>query len=170
MLPLREATIHKHKEAEQMLFNIQMFKGELTEEQYLAHLNQQLAIYDAIESKGLPSPTLSRVNEVQEDIDELVAKGCTSKELTDSTKRYTTYLDTLDSEGILPHVYINYLGIMFGGQIMKKNVPSSGKMYNFENKKEAIQAVRDVQKDEWADEVNKAYDYIIDIFRDLETA
>ena len=36
--------------------------------------------------------------------------------------------------------------------------------------KEAMMAVRSVQKDEWADEVNRAYEYIIDIFDELEKA
>ena len=169
MLPLREATMHRHKEAEQMPFNDKMFKGELTDAQYLEYLNQQLAIFSTIESKGLPNNTLARVDAIQEDIDELVKKGNTKdSELTENTSKYTYYLGTLDSETILPHVYLNYLAIAFGGQIMKKKVPSSGKMYDFENKKEAIQAVRDVQKDEWADEVNRAYDYLISIFKDLE--
>jgi hypothetical protein len=57
---------------------------------------------------------------------------------------------------------------MFGGQMMKKAVPSTGRMYDFENMQEALQAVRRVQKDEWADEVNKGFDYLIAIFDELE--
>ena len=38
MLPLREATLHNHKKAEQMTFNVKMFKGELSEAQYLTYL------------------------------------------------------------------------------------------------------------------------------------
>ena len=170
MLPLREATANRHKEAEQMPFNIQMFKGELTEEQYLTYLNQQLAIFKTIENKGLPSLALARASNIQEDIDELVAKGNISDGLVESTKLYTDYLNSLDAETVLPHVYLNYLAIAYGGQLMKKQVPSAGNMYNFDNKKEAIQSVRAVQKDEWAEEVNKAYDYIIAIFKDLEPA
>jgi hypothetical protein len=57
---------------------------------------------------------------------------------------------------------------MFGGQQMKKKVPSSGKMYEFENTKEGMQAIRKLQKDEWAEEVNKGYDFIIEIFNELD--
>ncbi len=169
MLPLREATLHNHKKAEQMTFNVKMFKGELSEQQYLAYLDQQYAIFKAIEGKGLPSSSLSRVNAIKQDIQELVSKGNSRTELTKTTKDYSTYLHELNSTTILPHIYLNYLAIAFGGQIMKKKVPSSGNMYNFDNKKEAIKAVRDVQKDEWAEEVNKAYEYLIDIFYELET-
>jgi hypothetical protein len=42
-------------------------------------------------------------------------------------------------------------------------------MYDFENMQECIQSIRRVQKDEWADEVNKGYDFIILIFEELES-
>ena len=168
MLPLREATLHNHKKAEQMTFNVKMFKGELSEAQYLTYLCQQYAIFEIIELKGLPNQSLARLEGIKKDIKELETKGNKKSELIDTTKSYIDYLSSLNSETILPHVYLNYLAIAFGGQIMKKKVPSTGNMYNFENKKEAIQSVRDVQRDDWADEVNKAYDYLIKIFKDLE--
>jgi hypothetical protein len=58
---------------------------------------------------------------------------------------------------------------MYGGQMMKKSVPSYGRMYDFENMHEAAQSIRTVQKDEWAYEVNKGFDIIIMIFDELET-
>ena len=79
------------------------------------------------------------------------------------------YLSSLSYEQILPHIYLNYMAIMFGGQMMKKAVPSTGRMYVFDNMQEAIQAIRNVQKDEWADEVNKGFDFNIMIFEELET-
>ena len=106
---------------------------------------------------------------MQADIDELEAKGYSARIVLKSTKNYTDYLSALNAEEILPHVYLNYLAIMFGGQIMKEKVPSSGKMYEFENGKEGMMAIRKVQKDEWADEVNKAYEYVIDICEELES-
>ena len=60
------------------------------------------------------------------------------------------------------------MAIMFGGQMMKKSVPSSGKMDEFDNMPDAAKSIRNVQKDEWADEVNKGFDFIIMIFDELE--
>ena len=48
-MELKEATAAKHKEAERMLFNVKMFKGELTEEQYAKYLLSQLEIFSSIE-------------------------------------------------------------------------------------------------------------------------
>jgi hypothetical protein len=61
------------------------------------------------------------------------------------------------------------MAIMFGGQIIKKAVPSTGRMYVFDNMEEVIQTIRNVQKDEWADEVNKGFDFNILILEELET-
>ena len=168
MKPLKEATSEKHKKAETMPFNIRMFKGMLNEEEYLLYLIQQLQIFQTIEKIGLPSDALKRVNAVQEDINELTSRGNSTNTILKSTQNYTSHLNNLTYEKILPHVYLNYLAIMFGGQQMKKNVPSSGKMYEFENTKEGMQAIRKVQKDEWAEEVNKGFDFIIEILNELE--
>jgi hypothetical protein len=53
--------------------------------------------------------------------------------------------------------------------MMKKAVPSKGWMYIFDNMQETIQSIRNVQKDEWAEEVNKGFDFNIQILEALET-
>jgi hypothetical protein len=169
MLPLKEATSIKHKQAETMPFNTRMFRGLLNKNEYLLYLSQQLQIFQTIESKGLPHISLQRSGKVQADIDELKSQGYYSDMILSSTKAYAEYLDSLSYEQILPHIYLNYMAIMFGGQMMKKAVPSTGRMYVFDNMQETIQSIRAVQKDEWAEEVNKGFDFNILIFEQLET-
>jgi heme oxygenase len=168
MLPLKEAISTKHKLAERMPFNARMFRGLLTKSQYLLYLNQQQQIFQAIESIGLPHSSLKRMDNVQADIDELKAQGHFSDLILSSTKAYTDYLRSLSYEEILPHVYLNYMGIIFGGQIIKKSVPSSGQMYVFDNMQEAIHSIRAVQNDAWGEEVNKGFDFTILMFEELE--
>ena len=168
MLPLKEATSEKHKVAERMPFNGRMFRGLLSKTEYLLYLNQQLQIFQAIEQKDLPHESLKRVESVQADIMDLKSQGIQNERVLSSTKAYADYLAGLSNEGILPHIYLNYMAIMFGGQMIKKAVPSVGNMYEFSNMQEAIQSIRAVQKDEWADEVNKGFDFNIAIFDELE--
>jgi heme oxygenase len=168
MLPLKEATSIKHKQAEKMPFNSRMFRGLLSRQEYLLYLNQQLQIFRAIESIGLPHSSLSRIENVQSDINELKSLGYNSDTILSGTNTYTDYLGSLTYEQVLPHVYLNYMAIMFGGQMMRNAVPSTGRMYNFENMQETIQSIRSVQKDEWADEVNKGFDFNILILDELE--
>lgn len=167
MLPLKEATAKKHRLAEQKAFNQRMFRGELTEADYLLYLCQQAAIFEILEHRPLPHPSLARLEKVKQDIIELGTNGHDIPELLPSTQLYVLYLESCDEEHRLAHIYLNYLAVMFGGQMMKKVVPSAGKMYEFERMPEALQAVRNLQKDEWADEVNRGFDFHIAIFEEL---
>jgi hypothetical protein len=168
MLSLKEATSNKHKKAEKMPFNIRMFEGSLSKTEYLAYLNQQLQIFQTIEHTGLPLDSLKRSEPVQADIDELRSQGFHTELILESTRKYVDYLISLSFEEILPHVYLNYMAIMFGGQMMRKAVPSTGRMYVFDNLQASIQSIRNIQKDEWSEEVNKGFDFIILIFDELE--
>jgi heme oxygenase len=168
MLPLKEATSAKHQQAERMPFNVRMFRGLLTKDQYALYLHQQLQIFSAIESVDVPHVSLKRTARVQEDINELKNQGHHSEMALDSTNAYADYLRSLSYQEILPHIYLNYLALVFGGQMIKKSVPSSGQMYAFDDLQEVIQSIRSVQKDTWADEVNKGFDFTIRIFEQLE--
>ena len=173
MLPLKESIAEKHREAEQKVFSQRMFNGELSKEEYTLYLCQQLAIFQAIERFDLPHNGLVRCPKVFEDIKELMeledGQGVQIKPL-ESTNEYQKYLHSLTQEELLPHVYLNYLAIMFGGQMMKKNVPGSGKMYEFDDDmREIAGTIRAVQKDEWADEANKGLDFTMAIYDELQT-
>ena len=86
-----------------------------------------------------------------------------------ATNEYPKCLNTLAHEELLPHVYLNYLALMFGGQMMKAKTPGSGRMYEFEgDMKEIVGSIRAIQKDEWSDEANKALDYNISILDELQ--
>ncbi len=170
MTSLKEATEIKHKEAERRPFNMRMFQGQLSQSEYLLYLAQQRAIFDAIEAKELPHAALARQEAIDADIQELLDQGNPNPPTLAATTRYVDYLQTLDQQGLQPHVYLNYLAIMFGGQMMKSKVPSTGKMYDFDQMPAPMQSIRAIQQDAWAPEVNAAYDYIIAIFDELEEA
>jgi heme oxygenase len=166
MLPLKEAIAEKHSLAEKMPFNQKMFRGELNNEEYANYLTQQYAIFNTLEKNPLPHPSLNRAELVKADIIELINEDSLVSLLL-GTAQYCDYLNTLTAEEQQPHIYLNYLAIMFGGQMMKEKTPGSGRMYEFEDMREAAGSIRAIQKDEWADEANKALDYNIDILDEL---
>ena len=170
MLPLKEATSEKHKLAERKPFNVRMFRGLLRKGEYALYLTQQMQIFQILDNKGLPHKSLKRTDGVQADLDDLKAEGHSTDLVLSSTEAYVSYLGSLTNEQALPHIYLNYMAIMFGGQMIKKSVPSKGRMYDFDNMDEAIQSIRNVQEDEWANEVNKGFDFNISIFDELEAA
>jgi heme oxygenase len=164
---LRESTAELHSKAEKMEFNQRMFRGELSTDEYVKYLYQQVSIFDTIESEELPHPSLARADKVKEDILELKSTFDIMNILPITTA-YSYYLSTLTKEERLPHVYLNYLALAYGGQMMKTKVPGSGKMYDFENMQEAVGSIRAIQRDEWADEVNKGFQFIINIADELQ--
>lgn len=164
---LREATAELHSKAEKMEFNQRMFRGELSADEYVEYLYQQLSIFDIIEFNELPHPSLSRVNKIREDILELSPQSSIVN-ITSATSEYIDYISSLTREEYLPHIYLNYLALAYGGQMMKTKVPGSGRMYDFDNMQEAVGSIRAVQSDEWADEVNKGFEFIIKIADELQ--
>jgi heme oxygenase len=164
---LREETAEKHRIAEQKEFNQRMFRGELTKEEYVIYLTQQSLIFNQIEfGNNLPSDSLRRAEKITEDLKELKEKE--NYIVLPSTIEYVDYISNLTEEQLLPHIYLNYLAIAYGGQMMKSKVPGSGRMYDFDNMMECVGSIRAVQKDEWAEEVNKGFDFLIDIFDGLQ--
>ena len=164
---LKEATAELHSKAEKMMFNQRMFRGELSQHEYLNYLIQQSYIFQEIENRNLPHPNLQRLSSINEDINEL--GGYTFK-ISKPTSDYVIYLGDLNQSQLNAHIYLNYLAIMYGGQMMKSKVPGSGKMYEFQgDMMELIGSVRAIQNDEMADEVNKGFQYIINILDELQT-
>lgn len=165
-MTLKEAISAKHTEAEQSVFNKHLMSGNASSYEYQVYLCQQLIIFDAIERFPLPHPSLNRSIAVLLDICELPIH---EPIITNSTHEYVSYIKTLTQEELLPHVYLNYLALVFGGQLMRDKVPGQGRMYVFDNMKDIIISIRSIQKNEWADEVNKGFNYIIEIFNELQT-
>ena len=164
---LKEATAELHSKAEKMKFNQRMFRGELSNDEYLNYLIQQSYIFQEIENRDLPHSNLKRLSSINDDINEL---GGYKFKISKPTTDYVVYLGDLNQSSLNAHIYLNYLALVYGGQIMKSKVPGSGKMYEFEGEMmELIGSIRAIQNDEMADEVNKGFQYIINILDELQT-
>lgn len=166
-MDLKESTSELHSKAEKMEFNQRMFRGELKTEEYLKYLYQQLSIFTVIERNFTRHVDLLRCDKIREDIYELASTDSVQPFKTlSSTIDYITHIENLENP--IPHIYLNHLALAYGGQMIKSKVPGSGKMYNFDNIKECILSIRSEQSDDWADEVNIGFQYIINILDELQ--
>ena len=165
---LKQDTSVKHKMAERMPFNIKMFKGELSNTQYGEYLKSQLHIFKTIEDNfTLPHSDLRRTESVLSDLSEL---GIVELETNlHSVIKYGDYLKSLNQDSINAHIYLHYLALTYGGRIMKTKTPGSGKMYEFSDVELVSRSIRYIQKDEWSDEVNIGFDYMIGILDELDS-
>jgi heme oxygenase len=166
MISLKEAIAEKHTIAESKEFNKKMINGELSEIEYLHYLIQQYVIFKEIEKKQLHHSSLTRCENIKQDIIEL---GGFILSTLESTESYRKYLSNLDNESIMPHIYLNYLALIYGGQMIKSKVPGSGKMYDFEDPQTGIASIRAIQTDSWGEYANIGLDYIINIYDELQS-
>ena len=65
-------------------------------------------------------------------------------------------------------MYVRHFGDMYGGAIIQKRVPGSGTMYNFDNKEELKQLLRELLTDDMAEEANICFEFAIRLFEELE--
>lgn len=169
-MTLREKIADKHDLAEKSKFMEFLLIGKIPKRMYADFLYNQYLCYRVLEEKaqeqGLLTdmPDLWRASKMKEDLDELAEEGLT---VYQSTLDYMKYV-TVEPANLLAHIYVRHFGDMYGGQMIKKLVPSSGKMYEFENRKEMIDKIRTMLSDDLGDEANKCFDFAINLFNELE--
>jgi heme oxygenase len=79
-------------------------------------------IHNALEKKyELPHPSLNRCKSIEKDLGVLIKL---KMDLTESTKKYIDYINTLTENQWKAHIYVNYLAIVYGGQMIKSKVPA----------------------------------------------
>jgi heme oxygenase len=59
------------------------------------------------------------------------------------------------------------MGDLYGGQMIKRVVPGDATMYDFENRKELIDALRKKLNVSMAAEANECFGFAIDLFTEL---
>jgi heme oxygenase len=177
-MSLKELTKQAHMDAERTEFAKLLMSGNISEKQYAMYLLQMIEIYIPIENfsaaggylKDLPG--LSRVPGIFSDFRELGFKPKRDLPVLKSTGEYRDYLVKLGSDEktrhrMLAHLYVRHMGDLYGGQMIKKKVPGSGKFYEFTNREELITNIRAKLTDDLSEEANVAFQHAINIMREL---
>ena len=93
------------------------------------------------------------------------------RQLSNVTSEYANHIENLmlneDVDGLIAHMYVRHFGDMYGGAMIAKRVPGSGKMYQFEDKEDLKVHLRGLLNDDMADEANRCFGYAIRLFEEL---
>jgi heme oxygenase len=172
---LREVTLDKHQQVESLPFVQYLLKGNITEEHYVIYLAEMLVIYQRLEQLagdlGLLDdlPELPRAEKMRLDLQELDPLHQIS--LGASTCDYLDYIEQLASsersDQLFAHIYVRHLGDMYGGKMISRVIPGTGRWYQFDNRSELVKRFNSQLNMDLAGEALTAFDYFGKIFNDL---
>jgi heme oxygenase len=173
-MSLKELTWEVHQRAERTDFARKLIKG-LSPKEYHRYLYNQYMIYSVLESaaqKIYPElKDIYRAERIYDDLRELEKDYEIEHAynlLMPVVRDYEKHVINLDPNGLLAHIYVRHFGDMYGGQMIKKRNPGSGKMYDFNNVEELKIKIRSMLSDDMADEANRCFEFAIQLFTELE--
>ena len=168
---LRDLIKEQHDRAENHPFVKVLLSGNIDKRLYAEFLYNQYFIYSALEKAADriidDLEGIRRTSKILEDLKELDQFDLKVMPSTVAYMDYLTHADLTDEE-LLAHIYVRHMGDMFGGQMIKKVIPGSGKIYDFEDRSELIKDLRLRLNDDMAEEANDVFEYAIGLFEDFK--
>lgn len=176
-LKLKELTWAHHQAAERRAFAKELLSGKLDPALYHKFLCCQYLNYQVLEAKTkIPAnlKPIHRSSRIWSDIRELEKEyglepdGIFPQSVHDYHNHILDLVEANDQRGLLAHMYVRHFGDLHGGQMIKKKIPGSGKMYEFELEKEdLIREFRELLDDDMAEEAKKCFDFASRLFDEL---
>ena len=178
MSKLKELTWENHSKAERTEHARKLLKG-MTPEEYHRYIYNQYVMYAVLESKAREHGVLKdiedvcRADAIRADMEEIESEFDIQRNgdlLCQVVADYTEYvLHMRDKDEFLAHIYVRHFGDMYGGQMIKKRNPGSGKMYEFNDVEKLKTTVRKMLHDDMADEANICFQFAMQLFEELES-
>ena len=177
MSVLRDITHETHMAVEKLPFVQYLLKGNITESEYTVYLFEMLNIYRHLEKLAQQAGLLdtldglARADKIAEDLEELCPSYTGT--LCDSTVLYLDYLTELYNSDrkkqLFAHIYVRHLGDMYGGKLIARVVPGSGRWYEFTNRADLLKNFNNMLSMDLADEALVSFAHYGNIFKDLWT-
>ncbi len=150
MMDIKEATNEHHRRAEQQPFVKTLMSGQIHPRLYATFLHNQSLCYAALEKwsqyQGLLDhlPGISRAEKLAYDCQDLWVRITPQPNITKSTEKYIEHIDSIRREPakLFAHVYVRYLGDLYGGQIIKTKTPGANTYLKFDNSNDLIVTIR----------------------------
>jgi heme oxygenase len=175
---LREHTNEKHRAVENTEFVQYMLHGNITADDYAVYLQQFHAVYLAIETHAEQAgmladlPDIKRADRIRLDIEEQGYPVLPEEELLPAVQKWCQRIRDLYSSDqqnqIFAHVYVRHMGDMYGGKVIAKRVPGSGRSYEFADRPGLIKAFDAKLNMGLLDEALRAFDLAGELFEQLQ--
>jgi len=154
---LRSLTMEVHHKSERHEIAEQMLKGDIDPETYAVYLWNLYQIYVVLENAALELNLINedtlRSSKLLDDFQELWDKDFPAPTCNTTKKHKDRIIKNFHNPTIImAHVYVRHMGELHGGQILKNQVPGSGKFYEFDDAKTAIAEIVSKLDDSMYDE------------------
>jgi heme oxygenase len=171
-MALRDLIKDNHDRAENHRFVKVLLSGSIPKEIYADLVYNQMFCYTKLEERAHKEGLLEGIEDIcrgpkiELDYIELF----TPATLYPSTTEYVEYLETVPKEKLMGHIYAKHFGDLYGGQMIKKVIPGSGHMYEFDDRTGLIAKVRERLSDDLGDEANVSLGFAIKLFDEIADA
>ena len=167
MTTLKELTRDLHKKSETTALAASLLKNTISNHLYCDWVYTQYLIFGTIEDRiKFDTPGTTRRQLVLDDWQDM--KYSLPRDMK-SIEQYVTYLRSCDRNKLMAHVYVNYMGLLCGGQTIKKLIGHRfpTRTYTFVNVEESIFEIQSKTDISLSDEANLAYQMVIDYYIQL---
>jgi len=173
---LKELTWENHQNAERMVVARKLLKG-MPAPEYHKFIYNQYVQYEALEVAARAAGVLEGIEGIcrapgmladMEELEEEFGIERDESVLCPVVQEYVDYVNNLEGEGLIAHIYVRHFGELHGGQMIKKRAPGSGKMYDFVEPRALIKETRTRLHDGMADEANRCFEFAMQLFKELE--
>jgi heme oxygenase len=169
MTDLRTITKDIHDAAEKTRWSRWMIAGELTQLEWAQHLFNLLELHQAIESRGIIDHSdLLRVEAIRQDLENIIDRPLPL--IQPATWGYVEHLRDLPEELLWSHVYTHYLGMVFGGQMIKRSIKWPCTLLDFQDRQSCIAWLREKTVSADPAEAVSSFERTIDIYNQLADA
>ncbi len=190
-MSLASLTQVAHQNAERQEFARKMMSGNMSTEEYKTYLWNMWLMYDVLEDVALsmgcfgpqdlsmpdddlPLDGLIQADDIMADFVELGGDPENPPTEVDAVHEYRSHIVTQcqhDPDKLFAHIYVRHMGDLSGGQMIRSKVPGSGKMYAFEEMTHSVEEMKEMIRrrthDGMADEANKAFEFAVKVFEQL---
>lgn len=178
MSNLKELTWEYHQKAERTEHARKLLKG-MTPYDYHKYLLNQYWIYMYLEEHARNiklfnddlADRLFRSDKIRQDLEELEKLNNLQRsknKLCPVVLEYSDHVSNLNKDETLAHIYVRHFGDMYGGQMIRKRNPGSGRMYDFDEVEELKTTIRDMLHDGMAKEAIKCFEFAMKLFEQLD--
>jgi heme oxygenase len=171
-MALKDLIKENHDKAEKHPFVKVLLSGEIPVPIYADLVYNQMFCYAKLEERANREGLLEGIEDIcrgsriEADYIELF----TPATVYQSTADYAKYVEEMPADKIMGHIYARHFGDLYGGQMIKKVIPGSGLMYEFDDRTGLIAKVRERLSDDLGDEANVAIEFNIRLFDEIADA